>query len=647
MDFDEYAKTGHIRYAELARTVASILTAAIKADPNLRLQQVQHRAKDPDRLKAKLAKRSVAESDNMETVVKDLAGCRVVFYTNSHVSMFLNSGIVRDNFNVDWERTKIHHPKPDADNPTELFVSNNYVAKLKEARAALPEYADLRDMWCEVQVQTSLNHAWSEMAHDTIYKKPELHGFGGRLMQAIEERMQTIMRKHLLPAGYEFQKVENDFERLASGKELFDQGALTALSDCDDNNARYDLLERFLSYVLPNYDDIQTVYPDIRVAVMAAVREARKTPVRPVETPFGNLSGKTPQNVAEVAADIFERLRYVDVVATFDSLCELYPGAQSQEEQKRWLLVAERLAHHQLQVWKQAGPIVQSLLIERIDALVGTDIKAFEPVIIEILGQVLEPEISGTTSTYNTITFHQGAVVASQMLARVRSDAIRILQELFRAADDDVSRRSVIRTLNTAMRRPHTSNYSDELIERVLIDALDIVRFYTDVAPTLSYELRQTLEHDLLWLYRHNRENGNQLSPAAEEARKSLVKAILSFRDLINSDPSFVVYKTLVGFESVFPMAWNRESFDFDGERSYREQRIDEFVEEVLPDTADKWLSVIQRCARTESNDGATFPSFGQFLEKLGKSKPDIMIGYLDKVDGQLARFLPWMLSGG
>src|SRR5665811_2593414 len=108
MDFEEYAKTGHISYADLARTVASILTAAIKADPNLRLQHVQHRAKDPERLKAKLADRAVEESDSMETAVKDLAGCRIILYTNSHVSMFLNSGIVRDNFDVDWERTKIH-----------------------------------------------------------------------------------------------------------------------------------------------------------------------------------------------------------------------------------------------------------------------------------------------------------------------------------------------------------------------------------------------------------------------------------------------------------------------------------------------------------------------------------------------------------
>jgi len=500
MDFEEYAKTGHISYADLARTVASILTAAIKADPNLRLQHVQHRAKDPERLKAKLADRAVEESDSMETAVKDLAGCRIILYTNSHVSMFLNSGIVRDNFDVDWERTKIHHPKPDADKANELFISNNYVVKLKEARVSLPEYSGFRELWCEVQVQTSLNHAWSEMAHDTIYKKPQLHGFGGRLMQGIEERMQTIMRKYLLPAGYEFQKVQNDFERLASGKELFDSGALAALSDCDNNNARHELLEQFSSYVLPNYDDIQAVYPEIRSAMIDTVSKARATRTQTIETPFGDLPGKTSEDVAEIAADILERLRYVDVVATFDTLCELYPGSQSDEEERRWLLLAERLAHHELEIWKQAGPIVQSLLVERIAALDDNSSTELRPVIVELLRCVLEPEISGTTSTYNTVTWHQGAVAPSQMLARVRASAIGTLKKLLCAAEDDTARRTIVQALAAAMSRPHTSNYKDELIETVLVNTLEIVRFYTEVAPTLSYELKQSLEHDLLWL---------------------------------------------------------------------------------------------------------------------------------------------------
>ncbi len=35
-----------------------------------------------------------------------------------------------------------------------------------------------------------------------------------------------------------------------SGKEIIDRGALKALVDCEDNNARLELLERFRDYVL-------------------------------------------------------------------------------------------------------------------------------------------------------------------------------------------------------------------------------------------------------------------------------------------------------------------------------------------------------------------------------------------------------------
>jgi hypothetical protein len=53
------------------------------------------------------------------------------------------------------------------------------------------------------------------------------------------------MNTHLRPAGYEFQKAQDDYERLMSGKKLVDVGALDGLADCDDNNACYDVLERF------------------------------------------------------------------------------------------------------------------------------------------------------------------------------------------------------------------------------------------------------------------------------------------------------------------------------------------------------------------------------------------------------------------
>jgi hypothetical protein len=519
---------------------------------------------------------------------------------------------------------------------------------LKENRTTLPEYALFRDMWCEVQVQTSLNHAWSEMAHDTIYKKPKIEGFGGKLFQSIEKRMQTIMRKFLLPAGYEFQKVLDDFERLSAGKEVFDQGGLEALADCDDNNARHDLLERFAKSVLPIYDDVQSVYPDVRASVIAAVKEARKTPTRPIETPFGALSGHSVEQIVDIAADILEKLRYVDVEAAFDTICELFPGAQSDEERKRLLQLAEHLSKHELEVWKQAGPLVQSILVKKIQDLDDELLDSLRPVLFKVLAEVLKPEVTGTSSTYKSVTFHTGAVQTSEALTHARADAIGVLKELYRKARTDAERRAVRGALSAATVTPHNAEYSNALLKTILENTCEIVNFYTEIADSQSHETLQRIEHDLLWLYRRNRDmpTDTATDPAIAEARESLTKSILAFRDRINTDRGFVVYKTLVGFDFVFPPAWENVDFDVDGEQAYREERIQELVEEVREESADEWLAILKRCARTESEDGATFQSFGHFLELLGDAKPQIVLQYLDRLDGSLANFLPAMLCG-
>jgi hypothetical protein len=48
------------------------------------------------------------------------------------------------------------------------------------------------------------------------------------------------MNKYLLPAGYEFQTVQHDFERLQQGKDLFDRNTIEALKTADNNNDRYE-----------------------------------------------------------------------------------------------------------------------------------------------------------------------------------------------------------------------------------------------------------------------------------------------------------------------------------------------------------------------------------------------------------------------
>jgi ppGpp synthetase/RelA/SpoT-type nucleotidyltranferase len=645
MNFRTYETEGRVLYQRFADAVAAILAAAIGQKPELRLQHIQRRAKALSSLKRKLEARKALDNEDIGAGVKDLAGCRLVFYTNSDVRSFQLSGILPDNFVVEWDRIKIHHPHAETKEAAELFISDNYVVRLKDDRLALPEYTEFRSLSCEVQVQTTLNHAWSEMAHDTIYKMPELKGFGASLMAGIETRMKKIMREHLLPAGYEFQKVVDDFERLRSGKQLFDEDALKQLVACDDNNTRYELLKRFEEYVLPSYDDLASVQAGVRAAVVNAIQQAYVTEPRPLETPFINLPGYNADTVLEAGAEILDYIRYYDVEVTLDALCALFGAITSQRARKRLLTSAQNLAEHNLEIWRQAGPAVQLRLVEHLRRTDRPILSSARPVILKVLDEILKSEITGSTATYRTLTLHRGAAAPSEGLDLARQGAIGVLKDLFREASSDDERLAVTRTFAAAMHPPH--GLSDELRKTLLRDTADIVSFYTGVAPTLSYELLEHLEHTLLWQYRH------KCKPPAQESdgeiavlRSELTQRILEFRHLVNADRTFVIYKTLVGFESVFPPEWEGDSLDVSGREAYRKERVADFVLQVTADTAEEWYPIIVRCAQTESRDGATFISFGEFLEALAQSSPQVVMTYLDRVDDSLANFLPSMLSG-
>src|SRR5262245_14511393 len=84
MTLDEYENGGRQRYEEFAKLVASLLSEAIAKRGEIRLQHVQHRAKGVKSLRDKLVKEKAAPEDRqIETKIKDLAGCRLVFYTNT------------------------------------------------------------------------------------------------------------------------------------------------------------------------------------------------------------------------------------------------------------------------------------------------------------------------------------------------------------------------------------------------------------------------------------------------------------------------------------------------------------------------------------------------------------------------------------
>ena len=333
----------------------------------------------------------------------------------------------------------------------DLYFAIHYLVSLTDERLNLPEYRKFSGLRCEIQLQTILNHAWAETTHDIVYHRPNIEGFGTKQYAAIEERLRKIMNKYLIPAGYEFQKVQYDFERLRQGKELFDRNAVEALKTADDNNDTYELLQRVKSDLLPFYDDVPAVAPEIIRNTVKAIKKARTTATKEIETPLGNLPGHTAEEVAKTGMEIIETLRYVDVQETFRVLCDLYVSAATGEEGRLIIQVAERLAHNDLDVWRQAGFIVQKLLQESLTALNEDDRAAARPVVLAIAVQILDPELSGSTWQFKSVSLHRGAVPVSDAFGVVRRNVIDLLFRMYDQAGLEGEKRELVQPLKEAI----------------------------------------------------------------------------------------------------------------------------------------------------------------------------------------------------
>ena len=149
MNFDEYEKKYQTRYAEFASVVRDILKKAIDGAEGVpRPQSIQYRAKEASHLKPRLGARGLLSSSSIEDEIKDLAGTRLIFYTNTDVDRFLNSRLIPENFEVDWDQTRIHHPTEE--NAKQRYQAIHYTVSLNEARTVLAEYAKFKGFRCEI-----------------------------------------------------------------------------------------------------------------------------------------------------------------------------------------------------------------------------------------------------------------------------------------------------------------------------------------------------------------------------------------------------------------------------------------------------------------------------------------------------------------
>lgn len=619
MNYDEYTTSRHAQYDAFAKAIRRIIEHVLDVHPEIpRPQQIQARAKTPSSLTRKLQERGLTDSQTIESDLKDLAGVRLIFYINADVDHFLGSRVIQENFKVDYDASNFHHPIGPVKDVNEHYRAIHYVVELNDDRSGLAEYTAFNGMRCEIQLQTTLHHAWSETAHDILYHSPDKSGFGSRQFEQIKTRMARIMERYLLPAADEFVKVQHDFRRWQQGKALIDKGIFAKLADAENNNDRYELLTRIQEDLMPQYDDLTVVADQLRQAATQAIEAGRKSETKPVETTFGSFEGKSEQDVTEAALAILRPIRYADIAATFSVLRTIFPGAGSGPERKAILEALDALAKNNLEVWKRAGPYVQEVLIGLVSDLAPAEREENRSIVLRVCRNALSSAISTATSTtYNTITLYNGAVKAGDRLAANRSKALDLVFSLYDTAQTVEQRFEGLDVFNQAIELP-TMGYEDSLWLLVLRDSKAIVEFFEKRTASEPLKLLLRLEEQCLTL--HQQYLGVKRNPSSDPqivaAYETLEGTITSFRAALAANDKYQKFKTLVGYNTPFDEYFTEKDVSFREREKIRERRINGYVATFDRDS-DKWLELVLEFAK----DHDSWQHLRSFLQKIGRQK--------------------------
>lgn len=284
--------------------------------------------------------------------------------------------------------------------------------------------------------------------------------------------------------------------------------------------------------------------------------------------------------------------------------------------------------------WKGLGWGPQEKVLEKINSLTQVEKRTYLSGIVEACNRMLSPTIEGTTSTYKSVTLRSGAVPAIQGIQEIRQKTLVVLESLYELANTVQDKKTVIAAMLSATRTPHMGKYGGDVLEMIAEDTATVLRFMARIAANEDLQVTESIERDAFFFFRRN--VGAQTRSLALDVKK-----------ILDNHAEYQVFKILIGFEGVFH-EWREggEEINYDNVREKREQGSKKLAESITNENYAIWKDRILRYAAIKSDDLATFPYFGRFLENLGSASPSLALRLVGEVSQELAGFTIPMLLG-
>lgn len=148
-------------YKEYTTKIHELVNSLIQ-ESNIQIHSISSRPKDIDSLYDKVKRKEYTKLSN----ITDLSGIRIICYFSDQVDEVAK--IIENNFIISNESSIDKRKTLDPDKFG--YLSLHFVAKLSDDRSKLLEYQRFKDLNCEIQIRSILQHAWAEIEHDLGYK---------------------------------------------------------------------------------------------------------------------------------------------------------------------------------------------------------------------------------------------------------------------------------------------------------------------------------------------------------------------------------------------------------------------------------------------------------------------------------------------
>lgn len=339
-----------------------------------------------------------------------------------------------------------------------------------------------------------------------------------------------------------------------------------------------------------------------------------------------------------------ETVRYHDIEKILNILFE-YAIHEDEDVRKQAIRGLETIAQYDLDVFYGNGKEFHGLrwwpqekIVEKIQFFLKEERRVYLNAILACIQKILSPSIEGVSwATYNTVALKTASVPPEEGLIKLRQNALKFLKEIYFELANPETKKKLLVVMQTATRFSSASMRTKEIEQMIIDNTTFVLQFMSDcVVESEDLQLLQTIEHDAYWLYYHL----GSLSP-------DIKKAALAVKKKLDDNEEFQIFRVLIGFESIFhDWEGEREKEHFEQERKIREEKIIELVRSINEQNYAAWKERIFQYAAIRSNDMATFPYFGKFLECLGKESSEIALQLLSTFPEELEWFIVPILRG-